>query len=114
MPSNPTPDDELSNNAPDRGVPVESAPADVPVQNDELAELRAELAALRKREEDRAYAEAVAAGQPIEQRNTHVLVLANGDTVESALASVTHVDVDNGDGTSTVLPVVSRYEITRS
>lgn len=89
-------------------------PADVvkpAPESDDIAALRAELAELRKKQEARDYADAVAAGQPIEHRPTHVLVLANGETVKTTHASTTHVTFDNGDGTENIVPVVGRYEI---
>jgi hypothetical protein len=96
-------------------VPADVAPADVPTQNpDEIAALRAELAELRREQVARDRADAVKRGQPIEHPNTHVLVLANGDTVETAHASTTHVSLAGEDGTETVVPVVGRYEITPS
>lgn len=88
---------------PDPGVPVQNT--------DEIAQLRAEIAEMRKREEARAYADAVALGQPIEHPNTHVLVLANGKTVETLHPSTTHVSFADDDGKETVVPVTGRYEI---
>ena len=98
--------------APAEPDPTQAAATPAP-ESAELAALRAELAELRKKQEARDYADAVAAGKPIEHPMTHVLVLANGEKVETTHASTTAVSFDNGDGTETVVPVVGCYEIRR-
>lgn len=63
------------------------------------ARLRAELAELERND---------AGAEPAEP--THVLLLANGDTVETAFPGATHHAVEEG-GVS--YPVVNRFELAR-
>lgn len=111
-------------NAPDPGVPADvppvledqapAAPAvePPPVSRDELRQLLDRLDALEREKAERQRADAVNAGQPYIHPHTHVLVLSNGDTVETANPSVTHVALADDNGT--IVSVVARHELNPS
>jgi hypothetical protein len=110
---NNTPADKPTDNPPDDtalsgGKNVNQTAADQGLDSGTVRALLDRLDALEKQKNERDRADAVAAGEPIPVRNTHVLVLANGDRVETACAAVTQVDTEN-DG---VVPVVGCYELT--
>lgn len=112
-------DKENSEYAPDGGnppvVPVDKDPTAPALEAvppalslDDYRRLLDRLDALEREKAERQRADAYAAGEVFVHPNTHVLVLANGTTLETANPSVTHVH----DGeTDTVVPVIGRYEL---
>jgi hypothetical protein len=108
-----------NDNAPDAGVPADpppvieyqaptnTAPTPEPALSlDDYRRLLDRLDALEREKAERQRADAYAAGEVYVHPNTHVLVLANGDTMETANPSVTHVAIDD-----TVVPVIARHEL---
>jgi hypothetical protein len=86
--------------------PADATPAAPAVDLVQLQALMDRVKALEAEKEARDRADAVAAGEQIVQPPTHILVLANGDTVETVNPSVTHHSDENG-----VYPVISRHVI---
>lgn len=98
----------VDNNAPDPGVPAEPAQQPPALDIADYRRLLDRLDALEREKAQRERSDAAAASEAYVHPNTHLLVLANGDTVETANASVTHVALDDS---GTVVPVVSRHEL---
>jgi hypothetical protein len=101
--------------APDGGnhpdaAPIEPAEVSPPALSlDDYRRLLDRLDALEREKAARERADAAAAGEVFVHPDTHVLVLANGDTVTTCCPSITHVALDDEKGT--VVPVVSRHEL---
>jgi hypothetical protein len=112
--------ENTSEHAPDGGnlpdaAPVigDQAPTEPPAASpptlslDDYRRILDRLDAAERELAARAQADAVAAGEVFVHPNTHILVLANGDTLETANPSVTHVATHD----DTIVPVVARHEL---
>jgi hypothetical protein len=104
-------DNEIQDTPPavgdDDGIVTQQQPPELSVAD--YRRLLDRLDALEREKAARDRADAAAAGQTVVHPDTHVLVLANGDTVTTCCPSITHVALDDEAGT--VVPVVSRHEL---